>query len=180
MNIAKAIFLGLVQGLTEFLPVSSSGHLVLFQRILGISGDMLLFDIVLHLGTLFAVLVVFRKDIWECIKKPFGKTSLSLVAATIPAILIALLFGGFIEKTFSGNYLGFGFLITAGLLIVCQGGVTGTGLLTKRCLPVRKGVTTRRPHDKAPHNIKTSQKDPQRNSPLRRGGGRRLTGWFFA
>jgi len=120
MNVAKAIFLGLVQGFTEFLPVSSSGHLVLFQRILGISGDMLLFDIVLHLGTLLAVLVVFRKDIWECIKKPFGKTSLSLIVATIPSIIIALLFGDFIEKTFSGNYLGFGFLITAGLLFVCN------------------------------------------------------------
>ena len=120
MNYAKAIFLGLVQGLTEFLPVSSSGHLVLFQRILGIKGDMLLFDIVLHLGTLLAVLIVFRKDLWECIKRPFGKTTLSLIIATIPAISIALFFGGFIEKTFSGGYLGFGFLITAGLLFAGQ------------------------------------------------------------
>jgi len=120
MNIAKAIFLGLLQGLTEFLPVSSSGHLVLVQRILGISGDMLLFDIVLHLGTLAAVIVIFRKDLWECIRRPFGEASLSLIIATIPAVIIALAFGGFIEKTFSGGYLGFGFLITAALLLITQ------------------------------------------------------------
>ena len=110
--------MGLVQGLTEFLPVSSSGHLVLFQRILGIKGDMLLFDIVLHLGTLLAVIIVFRKDLWECIKHPLSKTTLSLIIATVPAVLIALFFGGLIEKTFSGGYLGFGFLITAVLLFV--------------------------------------------------------------
>ena len=110
--------MGLVQGLTEFLPVSSSGHLVLFQRILGISGDMLLFDIVLHLGTLLAVVIVFRKDLWECIKHPLSKETLFLIVATIPAILLALFFGDWIEKTFSGAYLGFGFLITAVLLFI--------------------------------------------------------------
>lgn len=118
MNIIEAVFLGLLQGITEFLPVSSSGHLVLFQRILGISGDMLLFDIVLHLGTLLAVLIIFRKDLWECVKHPLSKTTLALVIATVPAVLIALFFHNFIEKTFSGSYLGFGFIITALMLLI--------------------------------------------------------------
>ena len=58
MTVWIAIFLGLVQGLTEFLPVSSSGHLVLFQQIFGLNVDCLLFDIVVHLGTLVAVCLV--------------------------------------------------------------------------------------------------------------------------
>ena len=106
----------MLQGLTEFLPVSSSGHLVLFQRILGMKGDLLLFDIVLHLGTLFAVVFIFRKELWECIKHPLSRTSLSLAAATAPAVLLAVFFRDFIEKTFSGAYLGFGFLVTAAIL----------------------------------------------------------------
>lgn len=124
MNIFEAIFLGLLQGLTEFLPVSSSGHLVLFQNIMGLS-DMLLFDIVLHLGTLLAVIIVFRKELWECVKHPLSKTTLSLIIATVPAVLIALFFHDFIEETFSGSYLGFGFLITAVLLLIT--GLRGKG-----------------------------------------------------
>lgn len=117
MNIFEAIFLGLIQGLTEFLPVSSSGHLVLFQRIMGLT-DMLLFDVILHAGTLAAVAAVFWKDIRECIKHPLGKKTLALAVATVPAVLIAVFFNDFIEETFSGGYLGFGFLITAVLLFI--------------------------------------------------------------
>ena len=62
MSVWQAIILGLVQGLTEFLPVSSSGHLVLLQRLFGIDGGLFL-PIILHLGTLVAVCVVFFKDI---------------------------------------------------------------------------------------------------------------------
>ena len=64
MSILQSIILGLVQGLAEFLPVSSSGHLVLFKDILGLSEVPLLFDIVLHLATLLALVIVFRKRIW--------------------------------------------------------------------------------------------------------------------
>jgi len=63
MNFFEASFLGLVQGLTEFLPVSSSGHLVLFQYLLGIREPMLAFDIAVHGGTLLAVLIFFRRDL---------------------------------------------------------------------------------------------------------------------
>ncbi|MBO7508379.1 MAG: undecaprenyl-diphosphate phosphatase, partial [Clostridia bacterium] len=113
MSVFVAIFLGIVQGLTEFLPVSSSGHLVLFQKIFGIDVDCLFFDIVVHLGTLFAVCVVFKKTILEMIKHPFCEKSKKIVFATIPTVLIAVCFKDFFKSAFNGNYLFVGFLTTA-------------------------------------------------------------------
>ena len=73
MELLKAIFLGFIQGVAEFLPISSSGHLAIFKNVLGFDTDTgLLFDILLHLGTLAAVFVVFWKDIWELIKEGFA------------------------------------------------------------------------------------------------------------
>lgn len=73
MTILKAIILGIVQGVTEFLPISSSGHLSLFQHFLNVSGDdSLLFSVLLHLGTLIAVFIVFHKTIFELITDFFG------------------------------------------------------------------------------------------------------------
>ena len=63
MNAFEAIILGILQGLTEFLPVSSSGHLVLFQHLFGLKEAELFFDVCVHLGTLVAVIVVFRREI---------------------------------------------------------------------------------------------------------------------
>lgn len=68
MSLIQALLLGIVQGLTEFLPVSSSGHLVLFQRLIGLREPELLFDICVHVGTLAAVLIVFRRDLWALIE----------------------------------------------------------------------------------------------------------------
>ena len=113
MTIWIAIVLGIVQGLTEFLPVSSSGHLVLFQQIFDIDVDCLLFDIVVHLGTLVAVLVVFRKSVLEILKHPFCEKSQKLVFATIPTVIIALLFKDFFKASFSGDFLFVGFIVTA-------------------------------------------------------------------
>ena len=62
MALTQALILGVVQGLTEFLPISSSGHLVLFQNLFGMKEPMLSFDIALHAGTLAAILVYFRKE----------------------------------------------------------------------------------------------------------------------
>ena len=70
MELIKAIILGLIQGLAEFLPISSSGHLAIFKYVLGFETETgLLFDVLLHLGTLAAVFVAFRKDIFELIKE---------------------------------------------------------------------------------------------------------------
>lgn len=70
MSIIQAIFLGIIQGITEFLPISSSGHLAIFQNIFHMNTDGgLLFDVMLHVGTLMAILVVYRKDIWRMIRE---------------------------------------------------------------------------------------------------------------
>ncbi len=117
MEIIKAIFLGIVQGLTEFLPISSSGHLVLMQKLIGFSGPQLFFDTILHLGTLFAVVVVLWKDIWELLKKPFQKMTLLIIVATIPTAIMGLAFKDMIEKIFEGGKtLGVEFIIT-GLIL---------------------------------------------------------------
>ena len=121
MDILYAVLLGVVQGLTEFLPVSSSGHLVLLQRIFGVQEPSLFFDTMLHAGTLIAVFVVLRKDIWEILKKPFQKLTGFLILATIPAVIAALTFKDFIEDLFlSARLLGFCFLITASLLVTAE------------------------------------------------------------
>ena len=114
----QAIILGLIQGLGEFLPISSSGHLVLFQNIFNIKGEELLFDSLLHFGTLIAVFIVLWKDIWNILKKPIRKVTLNLIIATIPAVLAALFFGDFIDQAFGGGYLGWGFLLTAVILFL--------------------------------------------------------------
>ena len=122
----KSSILGVVQGLTEFLPVSSSGHLTLLQRVLGFDmgdGTMTLINIMMHLGTLIAVIVVFWRDILDLFKKPF-KTLLMLIVATIPAGVIGLIFSDQIDMLFSGEdgilYLSVCFALTALLLVVCE------------------------------------------------------------
>ena len=104
----QALVLGLTQGLTEFLPVSSSGHLTFLQRVLGIDigGAELFFNIILHLGTLVAVCIIFWRDILDLFRKPF-KTLLYLVVATIPAAVAGLLLDDVIEThLMGGKYVG--------------------------------------------------------------------------
>jgi len=121
MSIFEAVILGIVQGLTEFLPVSSSGHLVLLQKIFNINEPGLFFDTMLHAGTLVAVFIVLWKDIWALICKPIQKLMLFLIIATIPAVIAALLFNDKIEEIFkSANLLGFCFLITTCFLLTAE------------------------------------------------------------
>ena len=125
-TVFKSILLGTVQGLTEFLPVSSSGHLILLQRALGYSlegGSMTFINIMLHFGTLLAVIFVFRKDLLRCFRRPF-KPLFMLIAATVPAGLVGLFLEDKIDALFSGArgilYLSICFGITAALLLVCE------------------------------------------------------------
>lgn len=120
MTIWCAIFFGALQGLTEFLPVSSSGHLVLFQNIFGIQADFLFFSVLLHLATLFAVVLVLWKDIKHLFLHPFGKEAQMLYTATLPTVLIVLFFQGFFESAFSGMLLPICFMITAVLLFLTE------------------------------------------------------------
>jgi undecaprenyl-diphosphatase len=117
MSILAAIILGIVQGLTEFLPVSSSGHLVLLQRLFGISEPALFFDTMVHVGTLAAVFAVLWRDIWAILRRIWQPLTAYLIIATLPAVIFALVFRGLIEKAFeSGKFLGAAFLITSALL----------------------------------------------------------------
>lgn len=114
----KTILLGIVQGITEFLPVSSSGHLVLFQRLFHMPETGLLLEILLHVGTLFAVMAVFWRDWWDMLTHLTKNRVLRLlIVATLPAVVVTLLAGDWLEATFSGWFLGFSFLITAILLL---------------------------------------------------------------
>lgn len=105
MQIWQAIVLGAVQGFAEFLPVSSSGHLILMQRWLGVTEGGLFFDVMLHVGTLIPVFIVFFSQILELFKKPFKKMWL-LIIATIPAVITGMFLSERIEGAFySGDLL---------------------------------------------------------------------------
>ncbi|MBP5466426.1 MAG: undecaprenyl-diphosphate phosphatase [Clostridia bacterium] len=105
MRIWQAIILGAIQGFTEFLPVSSSGHLLLIERWIGVNtGGGLFFDIMLHTGTLVPVFIVFNKSIKGLFVKPY-KTLLYLIAATLPAALAGFLFQDKIEYLYKGGTL---------------------------------------------------------------------------
>ena len=121
MNIFQAIFLGVLQGITEFIPVSSSGHLVLTQKIFGISSPTLFFETILHLGTLLAVCITLRTDIWKLINRPFQRINALLVMATAVTVIMALLFKNQIEIAFeSGLWLGQSFLLTSAALFIAE------------------------------------------------------------
>ncbi len=120
MTIFIAMLLGFIQGLTEFLPISSSGHLVLFEKIFKLQNTCLLFDIVLHVGTLLAVIICFRKEIVYLVKNPLSELALKLYTATIPTLFIALLFNDFFESAFSGNFLFLSFFVTGIILIISE------------------------------------------------------------
>lgn len=112
MTFFQAILLGIVQGLTEFLPVSSSGHLVLSQEFMGLSHSGLLFEIVVHFSTLLAVLLFFWKDILALRMQQFKV----LVIGTIPAVVIGLLFKDLFESLFATPlFVSVALLGTAGL-----------------------------------------------------------------
>lgn len=118
MSNIQAFILGLVQGLAEFLPISSSGHLTLLQMFFGINEAPLALDVLLHFGTLIAVLVVYWKRIVNMILHPLKSELKWLVVATIPAVIAALLLGDLIDAAFKGEYLGYCFLLTSFVLLL--------------------------------------------------------------
>lgn len=130
MDLLQAFVLGVVQGAAEFLPVSSSGHLVVVPAILGWDKPLLSFDVLLHLATLVAVVTYFRHDLWVMIRAVFSKDpALSgerrlawlIVVATIPTGLIGLAFNDFFESLFSSVISVGGFLLlTAAFLAIAE------------------------------------------------------------
>lgn len=110
MSILEAIILGLVQGLTEFIPVSSSGHLVFLHEWFGTSEGGLTFDVALHIGTLGALLLHFHKDILLLVKGVLGKNQYTRIAwfialATIPAVIFGMLLKDSAETVFRSSRL---------------------------------------------------------------------------
>ena len=157
MSVISALFLGLVQGIAEFLPISSSGHLSIFQNFFGMqtaeSGDLLFFDVLLHLATLVSVCLVYRKDIMVIISdctafvkqfghpQPGGKKLLvgareliMMFFATLP-LLIAVIFNDSVEKLYYNTwFIGIALLLTAAILYV--GEQMPAGKYTARNMPV--------------------------------------------
>ena len=138
MTILEAIVLGILQGITEFLPVSSSGHLVLMQRFLGIKESQIFFDVMLHFGTLGAVIIVYHQLIGSLIRTGFStlfqvdfyrhprltvnntphlKLIWLLLLGSIPTGLIALLFRDTLEPIFGKPMVVAGMLIITGLIL---------------------------------------------------------------
>ena len=123
MQIVDVIILGVLQGLTEFLPVSSSGHLVLGQYLLNVKSSGNTLEILFHLGTLGSVVFVFARDIINILltikKKSTQKLLMHLFVATIPAVIIGFLFRNKIAVLFdSVNNVGFALLFTGLVLIL--------------------------------------------------------------
>ncbi|MBN1999384.1 undecaprenyl-diphosphate phosphatase [candidate division KSB1 bacterium] len=136
MNVGQAAFLGVIQGLTEFLPVSSSGHLVLGETLLGIKEQDITFEIFVHFGTLLAVITVFYKDILNIILAFFSRQIFSpgfsdyyrknadfrlaiyLIIGTIPAVFVGLLFKDQIEQLFQDPRLVCAMLIVTGFILL--------------------------------------------------------------
>ena len=119
MSIIKAIILGIVQGLCEFLPVSSSGHLTILQKAFNISENGSLFIIMVHLGTLIAVFIVYWKQILAILKKPFQKKTYLLLVSTLATVILYFLLGDMFDSL-EGNGIAIGcsFLFTAIILLL--------------------------------------------------------------
>ena len=141
MTYFEAIILGLVQGLAEFLPISSSGHLALLQNWFGIDETkVLLFTVLLHVGTLISVFIVYWKDIWELIvelcitikdlctgkglkldERPVRKLGVMIIVATIPTAIIGLVFNDFFDSLYTSVIpIGIGLIITGFLLLIAE------------------------------------------------------------
>lgn len=132
MEILQAIILGIVQGLTEFLPVSSSGHLEIAKALLGdesVPEESMLMTVVLHAATALSTIIFFRKEIIQIFKGLFAfknneelHFSLKIILSMIPAALVGILLDDWIEELFSKNMLlvGIMLLVTAGLLYLAD------------------------------------------------------------
>ncbi len=141
MEILKAIFLGVIQGATEFLPISSSGHLVIASELLNFQEQGVVFDVMLHLGTLFSVCIFFKADIFLMIQALFAFSQkklddrlreyfywdLYVIIATIPAVIVGLFFKDYIEQAFHSVLLVYCMLIVTGLLMIFTGKINDDG-----------------------------------------------------
>lgn len=117
MNWIEAIILGIIQGITEFLPISSTGHLYIGRNLFGLNEAGLFLDTMLHIGTFIALVVFYKDIILKVIKNPFSKLTALLIIGTLPAVAAGLLFSDYFEQiSVTGVTIGWEFLITGGFL----------------------------------------------------------------
>ena len=126
MNIIDAILLGFIQGITEFLPISSSGHLVLGNYFLGLNSDNILFEVFVHLGTLFSIIYFYKNNISQIFKGIRNKDKKSfnylllIIIASIPGFLTGLLFSDLIKSFYDIQFVSIFFLITGVVLFLSK------------------------------------------------------------
>ena len=119
MTIFYFILLGLLQGLTEFLPVSSSGHILILSKLFGI-GEPLFVGIVLHVATLLSIIVVMRKEILYLIKHPLSKEMRQLCLSTILTLIMIFLLYDIAKQSYFEAFVPFAFMLTAVILILTE------------------------------------------------------------
>lgn len=113
MSWFESLILGIIQGLTEFLPISSTGHLYLGRHLFGLDEAGLFLDTMLHIGTVLAVFVFYKDEFVHMIKKPLSKLTFLLIVGTIPAVVVGLLFKDYFETiSKTGVTIGWEFLVT--------------------------------------------------------------------
>ncbi len=117
MKIYESIVLGILQGISEFLPISSSGHLLLLEK-LGVGVESMFFNIMVHVATLVAVLIATRKEWMPLARHPFNKLNGYIILSCLPTISIAILFKAFCPSLLDGTFLGCGFMLTAIFLFI--------------------------------------------------------------
>ncbi len=117
MTIIQAVISGIVQGITEFFPISSSGHLVLLHNLFGFRREMLAFDVFLHLGTVLSVVIFFRRDISEMLQKDIRLLKF-IVIASIPTFIIGVIFKDVAESFFSMPLVVGSSLVITGLFLL--------------------------------------------------------------
>jgi undecaprenyl-diphosphatase len=141
MTVLQAIILGLVQGLAEFLPISSSGHLAILQYFFGIEGEsVLVFTVLMHLGTLISVCIVYAKDIWALLKELCAtikdictgkgprinanetrRLGFMIIVATIPTAIIGILFEDFFDSLYASLVaIGLGLIFTGTIMFLSE------------------------------------------------------------
>ena len=127
MTWLQALILGIIQGLTEFLPISSSGHLAIFQSIMGFEGENLTFAIAVHAATVLSIITVFGFEIWKLIQGLFKfqwnnetKYILKLLLSMIPVVIVGLFLKNYVQEFFDSGIIlvGYMLLLTAVLLII--------------------------------------------------------------
>jgi undecaprenyl-diphosphatase len=117
----EALLIGAIQGLTEFLPVSSSGHLVILQYFFGIKEQPLTFAVLVHMGTLISVFVAFHKDIAAILRRPFTKLTYLIIVGCIPAGLVGVFLGSYVEMAFESLLaVGLGLIFTGFVLQISE------------------------------------------------------------